>query len=101
MTMTKADRQEMMAKAREARKAKAETVSEMETVEPVATHIEYDLAPYEVVKEEHPKGVRLVLLLDGKHQAEWHGDEAECYERAAKFADEGDKTGAVDIRYEG
>ena len=54
-------------------------------------------APYEVVTEEHEKGMRFVLLLNGLHKVEFHGTEAECMKNAEAFVESGDMSKAVNV----
>ena len=94
--MTKQERQEMMAKARAAKALKQdETVQDEPMID--ETDIEYDFSPYEVVKEQHDYGCRFILLLNGIHKAEFHGEEAECYKDAEAFVERGDKSKVVNV----
>ena len=94
--MTKAERQEMMAKARAAKALKQdEAVQDEPMID--ETDIEYDFSPYEVVKEQQEYGCRFILLLDGVHKAEFHGEEAECYKDAEAFIERGDKSKVVNV----
>jgi hypothetical protein len=99
--MTKQERQEMMAKARAAKALKTgqDTVQETVQEEPMLdeTDIEYDFSPYEVVKEQQEYGCRFILLLNGVHKAEFHGEEAECYKDAEAFIERGDKSKVVNV----
>ena len=91
--MTTEERREMMAKARAAKQSKPIT----NIVEDIQTKSEYDYAPYEVVTEEHEKGMRFVLLLNGLHKVEFHGTEAECMKNAESFVESGDMSKAVNV----
>ena len=94
--MTKQERQEMMAKARAAKALKQdEAVQDEPMID--ETDIEYDFSPYEVVKEQHEYGCRFILLLNGIHKAEFHGEEAECYRDAEAFVERGDKSKVVNV----
>ena len=94
--MTKAERQEMMAKARAAKALKQdEAVQDEPMID--ETDIEYDFSPYEVVKEHQEYGCRFLLLLNGIHKAEFHGEEAECYKDAEAFVERGDKSKVVNV----
>ena len=95
--MTKQERQEMMAKAREAKKQKVVDVEPLAEEVLDEADIAYDFAPYEVVKEQHDYGCRFILLLKGVHQAEFHGTEEECYQYAEAFIEKGDKSKVVDV----
>ena len=101
--MTKQERQEAMAKAREAKKLKTtgqDTVQETGRDEAEVldeSDIAYDFAPYEVVKEQHDYGCRFILLLKGVHQAEFHGTEEECYQYAEAYIEKGDKSKVFDV----
>ena len=91
--MTTEERREMMAKARAAKTTKTNT----NIVEDNQTKSEYDYAPYDVVTEEHAKGMRFVLLLNGLHKVEFHGTEAECMKSAESFVESGDMSKAVNV----
>ena len=94
--MTKQERQEMMAKARAAKALKQdEAVQDEPMID--ETDIEYDFSPYEVVKEQQEYGCRFILLLNGIHKAEFHGEEAECYKDAEAFVERGDRSKAVNV----
>ena len=94
--MTKQERQEMMAKARAAKALKQdEAVQDEPMID--ETDIEYDFSPYEVVKEQQEYGCRFILLLNGIHKAEFHGEEAECYKDAEAFVERGDKSKVVNV----
>ena len=94
--MTKQERQEMMAKARAAKALKQdEAVQDEPMID--ETDIEYDFSPYEVVKEQQEYGCRFILLLNGIHKAEFHGEEAECYRDAEAFVERGDKSKVVNV----
>lgn len=97
--MTKAERQEMMAKAREAKQAKSIIENDVISDDVIAedADIEYDFSPYEVIKEKQEYGCRLILLLKGLHKAEFHGEEAECYKDAEAFIDKGDTSKVVSV----
>ena len=94
--MTKQERQEMMAKARAAKALKQDEAVEDEPMID-ETDIEYDYSPYEVVKEQQEYGCRFILLLNGIHKAEFHGEEAECYKDAEAFVERGDKSKVVNV----
>ena len=94
--MTKQERQEMMAKARAAKALKQdEAVQDEPMID--ETDIEYDFSPYEVVKEQQEYGCRFILLLNGVHKAEFHGEESECYKDAEAFVERGDKSKVVNV----
>ena len=94
--MTKQERQEMMAKARAAKALKQdEAVQDEPMID--ETDIEYDFSPYEVVKEPQEYGCRFILLLNGIHKAEFHGEEAECYKDAEAFIERGDKSKVANV----
>ena len=94
--MTKQERQEMMAKARAAKALKQdEAVQDEPMID--ETDIEYDFSPYEVVKEQQEYGCRFILLLNGIHKAEFHGEESECYKDAEVFVERGDKSKVVNV----
>ena len=94
--MTKQERQEMMAKARAAKALKQdEAVQDEPMID--ETDIEYDFSPYEVVKEQQEYGCRFILLLNGIHKAEFHGEESECYKDAEAFVERGDKSKVVNV----
>ena len=100
--MTKQERQEMMAKARAAKALKTgqDAVQvDGQVDEPMIdeTDIEYDFSPYEVVKERQEYGCRFILLLNGVHKAEFHGEEAECYKDAEAFIERGVKSKVVNV----
>ena len=94
--MTKQERQEMMAKARAAKALKQDDAAQDEPMID-ETDIEYDFSPYEVVKEQQEYGCRFILLLNGIHKAEFHGEEAECYKDAEAFVERGDKSKVVNV----
>ena len=94
--MTKAERQEMMAKARAAKALKQDDAAQDEPMID-ETDIEYDFSPYAVVKEQQEYGCRFILLLNGIHKAEFHGEEAECYKDAEAFVERGDKSKVVNV----
>jgi len=111
MSLTKEERQAMMAKAREAKKNngevklnevpesedKAEEVKE-EVV--VAGKVKYGseiIESYEMIVEPHALGARVVVTKDGLHKGEWHGSAFECKERARKYIYSGDATGMVNV----
>ena len=94
--MTKQERQEMMAKARAAKALKQdEAVQDEPMID--ETDIEYDFSPYEVVKEQQEYGCRFILLLNGIHKAEFHGEEAQCQKDAESFVERGDKSKVVNV----
>lgn len=95
--MTKQERQEMMAKARAAKALKEQATETQDEPMMDETDIEYDFSPYEVVKESQEYGCRFILLLNGVHKAEFHGDEAECYKDAEAFIERGDKSKVVNV----
>ena len=86
----------MMAKARAAKALKQdEAVQDEPMID--ETDIEYDFSPYEVVKEQQEYGFRFILLLNGIHKAEFHGEEAECYKDAEDFVEKGDHSKVVNV----
>lgn len=95
--MTKQERQEMMAKARAAKALKEQAAETQDEPMIDETDIEYDFSPYEVVKEQQEYGCRFILLLNGVHKAEFHGEEAECYKDAEAFIERGDKSKVVNV----
>ena len=96
MSLTKEERQANMAKAREAKQAKA-IIEDNGNTETIIVNDIVSNGKYEVVSETLIDGFRVIVTENGLHRAEWQGDWESCIAQAQAFIDSGDFTGAVNV----